>query len=290
MLVVGTGLIGTSVGLALRTRGHAVWLSDTNPAHIDVAVRMNAGRPHHGEAVELVVVAVPPPSAAGVVAEHLLASTEAAVTDTCSVKAPVMAELRDLMRGSSAGGDTALQRYVGGHPIAGRERGGPEQARADLFAHAAWVLTPAEQAGAAALDAVHWLVAECGAVAVAMSEEDHDAALALTSHVPQLVSSALAAQLAGAPDSLLALAGPGLRGMLRLASSDPELWSGIVASNRAHIAGGLESLAATLTSTARTLREDDNPAAAVHALLVRGGQGALRVNHETAAGRSSANG
>src|SRR5699024_7091608 len=126
------------------------------------------------------------------------------------------------------GGDMAS--FVGGHPVAGRERSGPVAARADLFAGRPWVLVPG-QAAPSAVAAVRQLVAAAGAVPIEMTAAEHDAALAAVSHLPQLVASALAGSLLPLPDGAVGLAGQGLRDTIRIAASDPALWAEIAVAN-----------------------------------------------------------
>ncbi len=118
VLIVGTGLMGTSIALALRRADVDVWLSDRDPATLDEALARGAGRRAPAEGPPgLVVVAVPPAATAAVVGEGLVGHPDAFVTDVASVKAPVLRAL------DQAGAD--IRRYVGGHPMAGREVSGP---------------------------------------------------------------------------------------------------------------------------------------------------------------------
>ena len=126
VLVVGSGLVGTSVGLALRAHDLPVHLSDTDPRHLEAAVRCGAGTGEAPAEVGLVVVAVPPRSVGGAVLAALTQWPEAVVTDVGSVKALPLAEVL------ASGGDVG--RYAGGHPMSGSERSGPGPASATLFA------------------------------------------------------------------------------------------------------------------------------------------------------------
>jgi len=272
VLVAGCGLIGTSIALALRQRGHRVWLSDMNDAHLRQAEQQGAGDAHRGEHADIVVVAVPPSSTAEVIAAHLNQDEDATVTDTASIKAHVQRDIEQLAAAEQPPPDTA--RYVGGHPLAGRERGGPQRARADLFAGRAWALTPTPATRPAALKDARWLVHECGATPVIIDAVDHDQALALTSHVPQLVASALAAQLADQPDDILELVGQGLRDMTRIAAADSALWADIASGNAQPLADATDALAGTLQRTASALRDGTGAAAVAH--LVDAGRAGLR--------------
>jgi prephenate dehydrogenase len=239
VLVVGTGLIGTSVGMALTSEGSTVRLSDASPGSAALAADLGAGRVRRDGDPDprLVVVAVPPDAVAGVVAAQLVAFPGAVVTDVASVKSAPLAALRavDGMTGS------ALARYVGGHPMAGRESSGPAGGRTDLFVGRPWVLAPHAGSSDDAVRAVRDLALEVGAVPVTRDPEAHDAAVALVSHVPQVVSSLLAARLLDAHDSSVELAGQGLRDMTRIAASDPGMWSEIVVANRDAVVPLLEA-------------------------------------------------
>jgi len=245
--IVGSGLLGASIGLGLRQGGVDVALHDASPTALSLAVDYGAGRPAaEGDDPALVVVAVPPDLTARVVAEELAAHPAALVVDVASVKAAPLAELA-----AAAGAD--LARYIGTHPLAGRERGGAISARADLFVGRPWVITAREGADPARLGLVEDLVLDLGAVPVEMSPEEHDRSVALTSHVPQVVASLLAKRLIGAPDSAVALAGQGLRDTVRIASSSPELWVQILEANAPAVAevlagfrGDLDALLALL--------------------------------------------
>jgi prephenate dehydrogenase len=194
--VVGTGLLGTSVALGLRTRGIDVILADASPTHVAIAVDLGAGRPTQAEdAPQLVVVAVPPDVTARVVASELAAFPEAIVTDVASVKAGILAEL------VAAGAD--VSRYIGSHPLAGRERGGPLAARADLFAGRPWVVAAHDEISYQRASAIDDLILDLGATLVEMTPDEHDRGVALISHVPQVVSSIMARRFIDAPVQIL---------------------------------------------------------------------------------------
>lgn len=222
--VVGAGLLGASVGLALVAKGVDVILSDASKATLRLAIDYGAGRAEaSGDSPSLIVVAVPPDETATVVAGELAAWPDALVTDVASVKAGILADLTD------ADADTA--RYLGSHPMAGRERGGPINARADLFLGRPWVICAHGHSTAQQSRALEDLAHDVGAVPVTMSPTEHDASVALVSHVPQIVSSLLAKQLQPASDAAVGLTGQGLRDTTRIAASDPSLWVQILGAN-----------------------------------------------------------
>ena len=257
VLIVGTGLIGTSLGLSLRRHGVEVWLTDRDPESVAMAESLGAGRavagsdfggsatPHPG----LVVVAVPPAATAGLVAEHLGAHPQAVVTDVASVKVPI---LRALV---AAGVD--VSRYVGGHPMAGREVSGPAGARADLIDDRPWVITPHDGGDEAAVRAVQELALAARALPILMPAAEHDRAVAVVSHTPQVLSSLLAAQLLDSSDTVVSVAGQGLRDMTRIAQSDPRLWVEILSANATPVAAVLGAVRADLDSLLHALGSID---------------------------------
>ena len=246
VLVIGTGLLGTSVALALRRAGVAVLLEDVDPKHVAVAVERGAGTSvRDGDTPDVVVVACPPRHAATALADASRRFPGATLTDVTSVKGPVLNEA--LKQGADPG------RLVGGHPMAGREVSGPAGARADLFDDRLWIVTP----GVADVEhvmQVHRLVTTCGGYAVEMEAADHDLAVALVSHAPQVVSSALAAQLLDADEAYVRIAGQGLRDMTRIAASNVVMWSDILEVNGVPVADVLDQLARSLQGTADALR------------------------------------
>ncbi|MDR1449153.1 MAG: prephenate dehydrogenase [Propionibacteriaceae bacterium] len=239
-LIVGTGLVGASVGCALTKAGVLVHLRDAVPSHAQVAASRGAGVVDEADPsqVRLVVVAVPPDSLADVIEQSLAGYPGATVTDVGSVKGTVLARLR------ASGAD--LSRYVGSHPMAGSQLSGPLGARAELFVDRTWVVTPHDTAAAHAVLAVNELVRLCGGRAVAMGAAHHDEAVAQVSHLPQLVSALMAGSLTQVPDEHLRLAGQGLRDVTRIAGSDPQLWQQIIGANKAAVARELAALSRDL--------------------------------------------
>jgi prephenate dehydrogenase len=227
VLIVGAGLLGTSLGLALRRREVDVLLTDRNPEHLRTATGLGAGHLHRGEPVGLVVVAVPPDHVGAEVARSLT-ETDAIVTDVGSVKT---APLRALE------GVTGLDRYAGSHPMAGSERSGPLAGSPTLFDGRPWAVTPHARSSATATAAVEELARLAGATVVRMTPEEHDEAVARTSHLPHLLSVLVAGRLAGAPTDHLALSGQGVRDVTRIAGGDPAMWEQIVTGNSAAVAG-----------------------------------------------------
>jgi prephenate dehydrogenase len=268
LLVVGTGLIGTSVALAVRQSGGDVVLADTDRGRLATAVAAGAGRvwePGSDDRVDLVVVAVPPAQVAGVTAGYLRLMPEATVTHVSSIQALPQREIEAV--------GINLAHFVGGHPIAGRELSGPVHASPELFTERPWVLTPTPASSDGAIAAVTALARTCGAHPTVLDAAVHDALFARLSHVPQLVASALAGSIRGLPGEAAALAGTGLRDTTRLADSDPALWTEIISANAAPVAGGLRAVAEPLLALAETLDRGGDPGPDVHLLLEQGRAG-----------------
>jgi prephenate dehydrogenase len=271
--IVGAGLIGASIGMALTAAGVDVLLRDSDPEQALLAAARRAGRVWpEGERVSHAVIAVPPHAVAGVLRD--LQKSEAADTasDVASVKAQVVAEALAL------GCD--LSTFCPAHPIAGRERAGAMSAQGDLFRDRTWALCPLPGTQPTAVAAATAIAGLCGAFVVTLEAVRHDELMAGLSHLPQVVASALAAEAAGGlHDGELALAGSGLRDTTRLADSDASLWASILEGNRTPVADRIDRLVASLAALSRTLRAGsaDDVSVAVSALLGAGAQGRRRI-------------
>ncbi len=251
-MVIGTGLIGGSVGMALRARGWHVSGTDSTPGTAARAVQLGA-LDVEGEdrTADLVVVATPVHVAADVIAP-ILASPDwnrsAVVTDVGSVKGPLVAAVD-------------RPRFVGGHPMAGSEQVGIDGANAELFVGATWVLTPTPTTDPAAYARVRSVLAECGANVVALDPVEHDTLVAVVSHVPHLTAAtlmALAADLEEEHGALLQLAAGGFRDMTRIAAGQPSIWPGICDDNAEAIVSTLDLLIDSLGAMRRRVAEGDH--------------------------------
>ena len=268
VLVVGAGLIGTSIGLAAGARGARVSLVDADPSRVALAVTMGAGASwQESEPVELVVVAAPPDIVGSLCVDLLRGQENAIVTHTCSVQVPSLVEVETQVADAS--------RFVGSHPIAGREVSGPAAASGELFVDRPWAICPGPQTSADAVAGVDTLARLCGAHPVVLPPHDHDRLLATLSHAPQIVASALAATVAEVPADAVGLSGSGMRDTTRLADSDPQLWGQIAAANAAAVAEALRAVAAPLLEVAAALEtgRPDAARATVEELLRRGRSG-----------------
>jgi len=239
-LVVGTGLIGGSVALALRARGWHVTGDDADADRAQAAVAAGVlDAVGDDPAAELAVVATPA-GAVAEVANRLLADpdrrTDLVVTDVAGVKVPVVAA-------------AAHPRFVGGHPMAGSEQVGLDGADADLFTGATWVLTPTAETDPDAYARLQAVVASLGADVVALAPADHDRLVAMVSHVPHLVAATLmnaAARGAEEHAALLRLAAGGFRDMTRVAAGHPGIWPDVCADNATAIVAVLDQVLADL--------------------------------------------
>ncbi len=235
--VIGTGLIGGSVAVALREAGWHVSGSDSDAAAtaqaLDLGVIDFAGTDPEAE---LTVVAVPVGAVPSVAAKAL--ARGGVVTDVGSVKAPVVAAVNH-------------PRFVGGHPMAGSEATGVQGARSDLFQGATWALTPTDNTDPTALALVHQVVRSLGAEVVTVSPEQHDRLVATVSHVPHLTAATLmgvANDRAVEHAALLRLAAGGFRDMTRVAAGDPGIWIDICRDNRDAILDVLDGFVESLGS------------------------------------------
>ncbi|MGH9124401.1 MAG: prephenate dehydrogenase/arogenate dehydrogenase family protein [Acidimicrobiales bacterium] len=232
--VIGTGLIGGSIGLGLRQRGWHVTGDDLDRRRAERARQLGAldeiGR---DLAAEVVFVATPAGAVVSTASELLAErSRSVAVTDVAGVKSPIVGALTD-------------PRFVGGHPMAGSEQEGVEGADGSLFEGATWVLTPTERTDPAAYSRVLGVVSLLGADAVAMPAARHDDLVAVVSHVPHLTAAALmtmAADAAEQESTLLRLAAGGFRDMTRIAAGHPGIWPDLCLDNRVAITETLDRL------------------------------------------------
>ncbi|MFJ9370907.1 prephenate dehydrogenase [Nocardia sp. NPDC101769] len=245
LAVVGTGMMGTSLGLAVRGTVRT-YLIDIDHDAAMAAESLGAGvAGTPPEPVDLAVLAVPPRTIAPVLAEQQARGLAYHYTDVGSVKGWPLAEAEAI------GCD--LGNYVGGHPIAGSERSGPMAASEHLFRDRIWVLTPQSITSSTTMESVTELVRLCGARPMVMAPSDHDRAIARSSHVPHLLASILAASIHGAGEDVIRLCGSGIRDTTRIAAGDSMLWTDILQANSEEVAKALTEVAADLFTASRAL-------------------------------------
>ena len=295
VLIIGSGLLGASIGLGLHAAGYEdVYVQDISPTAEAVAQDIGAGTSFSSLTEDqrtrfepqLVVVAAPPDVAGTVCAQALRAYGPrpetgypgATVTDVASVKVQPLADV--LASGVDA------SRYVGSHPMAGREKSGPVAARGELFQARPWIICEHDSVRPECVRLVRSVAVELGAIVTVLSVQEHDHTVALISHVPQAMSSLLASRLQDTPLYALSLAGQGLRDTVRIAASDPTLWVQIFAANSEPIVQTLYGVRDDLNRLISTL---ENPAASgarldLAQLMSEGNAGVARIpgKHGTA--------
>jgi prephenate dehydrogenase len=244
--IIGTGLIGGSLGLALRARGWYVTGRDRDAERSSRALELGALDAIGDDfGADVTFVATPVHAIVDEARKALAAGS--IVTDVGSVKESVADAI-------------AHARFVGGHPMAGSEQEGVEGADADLFEGATWVLTPTVDTDPVAYTRVRSIITSLGADVVALPPHRHDALVAIVSHVPHLAAATLmrlAADRSEEHGSLLRLAAGGFRDMTRVAAGHPGIWPDICAQNRAAIVDALDVLVDGLTSVRHVVAAGD---------------------------------
>jgi len=264
--VVGAGLIGTSIALALASRGVSVELHDEDQNALDLAKDLLA--PHVKVGVpDLVIVATPPKTILDVLKKEFGHNPQATFIDVGSVKNNLVLDVETLTE--------LAARFVGSHPIAGREVAGPSSAQADLFQGRAWILTPTSVTEESSIDLAKELVEALGATAYIMSAPAHDSLLARISHLPQITSTALAGAIEQIGDNLN-LSGQGLRDMTRIANSDGELWSEILLENQNEVLKAITEYQQIIANLKDALESRDE--SALKKVFINGNKGRARVS------------
>ena len=247
--VLGTGLIGTSIALAAASAGDQVRGFDPDPGTLATAAERSGLQPSSTldacvAGATLTFVCAPIRSIPRLVVEALGAAEGSVVTDVGSVKAHVVVEVE-------ARAGSRVSRFVGGHPMGGSERSGPEHASATILDGAAWVLTPTASTDEEAVARLERWIARVGARPIRMDPERHDRLIGVVSHLPQVAATslmALAATDEGSDPEILRLAAGGFRDLTRLAASDPALWSEILLANREAVALAIDRYVEGLVS------------------------------------------
>lgn len=246
--IVGTGLIGASVGLALRSAGWEVAGWDPSQRALEAArevgalTEVAAGPEGAWSKAELVVLAGPPRA---IVETVQAMNVDALVMDIGGVKQEVVQAARH------------LGRFVGTHPMAGREHVGPEAASAALFRGAAWIVVD-DGASPDDLARVEAVIETCGAIPLRMSAEEHDVAVALISHLPHVVAATLV-EAASDHTRALELASGSFRDLTRVALSDPGMWANVLIANRVPVIDAIHELVEKLHQWEHALEGGDAP-------------------------------
>jgi prephenate dehydrogenase len=256
--IVGVGLIGGSIGLALRRRNLAEQVIGIGRQQVSLRIARRVGAVTHttielakGVAqASLVIVCTP----VGHIVEHVREVAQhcppgTLITDTGSTKQMIVSALDEGLAGGC--------RFLGSHPLAGSEKSGATHAQADLFEGRVAVLTPTKNTRAEDFDLLEELWKGLGSVVVQMSPEEHDRALALVSHLPHVAAAAMVATL---PEKYFRLAAAGMYDATRVASGDPLLWKQILMQNRENVLNALEQFGAKLSALHAALRDGDEAA------------------------------
>lgn len=257
--IVGSGLIGTSIGLALTRAGKSVTMIDIDPQAQKLAQDL-IGTTESNDGAEVTIIASPLSTISLVISEEIKQGFNLGFIDISSVKTNPVVEV------SAVGLD--LANFLPTHPMAGREVGGAESARGDLFQGRPWILD-SRGVSEELLNAGREIIEICGGHLIDMPVAIHDQAVALVSHLPQIMSSALAAQLEGAPAEWLDLAGTGLRDTTRIAASNSHLWREILTANRRALTPLLDKVIEDLKSLQLSL----NSESAVEEFIKAGNRG-----------------
>jgi len=261
--IIGSGLIGTSIGLALVARGVEVDMRDIDSrAQLLARDLIKSSEVTHSD---ITILALPSRAVASALASEFALNPASRFIDVGSVKTKPLLDVSASPVHSS--------NFLATHPMAGREVGGAESARADLFQSRTWVYLPvdlnSEPVDPDLIAAGLWLIEALGATPVAMTAQEHDRAVALVSHLPQAVASLLAAQLSLGESSALSLAGAGLRDTTRIAASNSGLWDEIFTLN----AGELVPLLINLQSDLAELIQSLKSGKSVSSFIEKGNQG-----------------
>ncbi len=263
--VVGAGLIGTSIGLKMKSLGCKVEIIDTDANSMKLA--QDLIKSEKLSEPELIVVAVSVDANTKVVIEQINNNPNSIVCDLASVKSDLLLQVDKL--------SAHPENFVSLHPMAGREVSGAENSRADLFEGRAWIGISDSLKNKRNKEIIESFVSGCGGVLYWLTSKEHDETVALLSHLPQILSSLLASKLNDVDPNKLNLAGQGLRDVTRLAASDAKLWAQILTLNKDSIQPLLEDFIASLTKLQDSLRSTNQDQVAV--ILKRGVEGKARI-------------
>lgn len=245
--IIGSGLIGTSIALALKGKGISIQMLDKDAKAQKLATDLVGGEDL--ENPDLIVISASIDQNLNLIANTLKDNPRSIVMDVASVKSNLLDEVAKLSENAD--------NFVSTHPMAGREVSGAQSARSDLFLGRAWIGISSENTSEDAKNYLNQLVEICGATLYWLTAEQHDEAVAAISHLPQILSTGLAYSLEKKGVDALNLAGQGLRDVLRLSGSNPKLWSELLIANREAIKGYLQSMSATISLFQQSLDNAD---------------------------------
>ena len=246
--IIGCGLIGTSIGLRLNEEGFELLIEDRNQTNLRLAsdlLEISAV----DSLPRIVLVATPPDQVFDCVIREFEENPEAIFIDVAGIKSKLLAKVEDF--------PALSQNYVSVHPMAGRETSGPQSARSDLFESRAWIVSKSRNSKMEAIEVAKGLGDLLGSTTYELDAKTHDSVIAAISHLPQVLSSALAGSLGSVNPEDLNLSGQGLRDVSRLAESDPELWSRLLLGNSVEILPKIAEVINRLNNLSRAIEIED---------------------------------
>lgn len=245
--IIGSGLIGTSIALALKGKGISIQMLDENAKAQKLATDLVGGK--NLENPDLIIISASIDQNLNLIVDALKQNPGSIVMDVSSVKSNLLDEVAKL--------SGSANNFVSTHPMAGREVSGAQSARSDLFLGRAWIGIASDNTSEDAKNFLNQLVDICGASLYWLTANQHDEAVAAISHLPQILSTGLAYTLDKNGVDSLNLAGQGLRDLLRLSGSNPKLWSELLIANRDALKGYLQSMSATISLLQQSLDHAD---------------------------------
>ena len=245
--IIGSGLIGTSIALALKGRSISIQMLDKDVKAQKLATDLVGGKDLQNP--DLIVISASIDQNLNLIIDALKENPGSIVMDVSSVKSNLLHEVAKLSDNAS--------NFVSTHPMAGREVSGAQSARSDLFVGRAWIGISSENTSEDAKNFLNQLVEICGATLYWLTANQHDEAVAAISHLPQILSTGLAYSLEKEGVNSFNLAGQGLRDVLRLSGSNPKLWSELLIANRDALKGYLQSMSATISLFQQSLDHAD---------------------------------
>ena len=264
--IVGCGLIGTSIGMRVREFGVELILSDTSATNLKLASDLLGLQRTDGKPA-VVLVAAPPKSVLSILHEEFATNPAAIFIEVGGIKSELIHEVEAFSE--------LARNFVSVHPMAGREKSGPESARADLFDSRAWIISKTSKTGDEARKIAKTIGELLGSSIYEMSGNEHDETIATISHLPQILSSALGAALLSSNSESLNLAGQGLRDVSRLADSDAELWSELLVGNTGPLVPKLAEVINRLSALQAGLISKDQDA--IKSFLLEGRKGREKI-------------
>ena len=248
--VIGAGLMGSSIALALSDKGHEISISDSSKTVQSAArVFLNLSAETFSDP-DVVLVAVPPASISQVIIESKSKFSNATLIDIASIMSKPINEVEATFG--------AIDNWIPSHPMAGKESGGFENASYDLLKDRLWVISPLPNTPKAHIERAQQVIKDCGALVFEMPADEHDRTVALTSHLPQILATALAEQLNGLKEEALLVSGQGLRDLTRIAASSGNLWNEILVANKENVVLAIDAIQATLESFKNSIAASSN--------------------------------